>query len=168
MLSEPPLEIHGTMVRVSSLGYIRLREVLDCYLKTPAYFRAVGQSIPTWQDVESEYQRLAEDPSRFFLGVEVYRSSQLVGVVDVRVGYPTKEAATIGLLLIRADQQGKGIGSETLSLVEHHLKGIGTISRIWAGIGRGNRSVIKFWKSRGYKPTFRGFFGQIRWYEKKL
>ena len=79
---------------------------------SPSYFALIGMELPTLEDVVRDLQTLEVDPRRraflLFLGQEP------VGYLDAKLGYPEAEDATLSLLLIREDHQGRGLGRQAL------------------------------------------------------
>ena len=87
---------------------------------SPSYFALIGMELPTLEDVVRDLQTLEVDPRRraflLFLGQEP------VGYLDAKLGYPEAEDATLSLLLIREDHQGRGLGRQAL---ERFAAGLG-------------------------------------------
>lgn len=78
----------------------------------------------------------------------------LFGVVDVVRGWPDASAAHIGLLLIREDQQGRGLGSALLARVDKEISRWAEIERTTISIVEANAQVAKhFWRAHGFTPT---------------
>ncbi|RUP85189.1 GNAT family N-acetyltransferase [Glutamicibacter protophormiae] len=78
----------------------------------------------------------------------------LVGVADVLRGYPAEHQAYIGLLLVRGDRHGHGLGRR---LHDHVLELVQTwpeVSTLRLGVVETNAaSAVGFWEALGYEPT---------------
>ena len=78
----------------------------------------------------------------------------LVAVADVLRGYPAEHHAHIGLLLVRGDRHGHGLGRQ---LHDHVLD----LVRTWPEVGTLRLGVVEtnaasavgFWEALGYEPT---------------
>jgi ribosomal protein S18 acetylase RimI-like enzyme len=79
---------------------------------------------------------------------------RLAGVLDVvHSGYEgVAEHAYLELLMIAADQRGKGLGSKVLARLENYLIAHG-ISILLAGVQVNNPGAIRFWTGHGFKIT---------------
>ncbi|RLZ04101.1 N-acetyltransferase, partial [Kocuria tytonicola] len=78
----------------------------------------------------------------------------LVGIADVLRGYPAEHCAHIGLLLVRGDRHGRGLGRQ---LHRHVLDLVQTwpeVSTLRLGVVETNAtSAVGFWEALGYTPT---------------
>lgn len=87
---------------------------------------------------------------KFFVGF--YEAEQLVALLDLIVGYPDAETAYIGWFMMRAELQGKGIGSsivaEILSFLEKEH-----FCCVELGYIKGNEQAEHFWRKNGFSAT---------------
>lgn len=87
---------------------------------------------------------------KFFVGF--YEAEQLVALLDLIVGYPDAETAYIGWFMMRAELQGKGIGSsivaEILSFLEKE-----SFCCVELGYIKGNEQAEHFWRKNGFSAT---------------
>lgn len=82
----------------------------------------------------------------------VWAAGELVALLDVLRGWPAPDVAHIGLLQVRGDRQGQGIGRRVHELL---------LSRLWPEIAtlriaivQANAAVAEpFWRSLGYAPS---------------
>lgn len=83
----------------------------------------------------------------------VWCGAELVGLLDVLRGWPTAEVAHIGLLQVRGERQGRGIGRRTHELLLDEVSGWPEIRTLRIAIVATNASVAEsFWRSLGYVP----------------
>lgn len=90
----------------------------------------------------------------------VWRGPELVGVIDLLRGFPRAEAALIGLLLFREDEQARGAGREAFAQLEAIVRGWSEITAFRIGVVRSNSGVLGFWRKLGFAET-----GELRPYE---
>jgi ribosomal protein S18 acetylase RimI-like enzyme len=92
----------------------------------------------------------------------VYKESFPIGVIDLLIGYPAKEKAFIGLLLISEKHQKKGIGTQAYSELEKYIRQYPSIQTVRLSVVESNGWVLKFWEEMGFAKT-----GETRPYENK-
>lgn len=143
-------------------------EIHQLYQKSPTYFRLIGMEIPTLGDVEREVEALAHDPQRrcCLIAAPVHKdANQIVGYLDYKLHYPEPMAATISLLLIDEEHQGRGFGSLALEHLESLLSG--DLQRLYAVVYGNNLAAQRFWEARGFRH-FKDGGPSLRWYLKEL
>ncbi len=90
-------------------------------------------------------------------GIGLWDGAVLVAFADVLVGYPTPEHAFVGLLVVRGDRQGSGLGRALHDAVLVHLRqvpGAASLGRLRLGIVATNAAGAEpFWRALGYEPT---------------
>ncbi len=79
-----------------------------------------------------------------------FEEEKLVAVLDWISGYPTKETAWIGLFMVSAEKQGKGVGSGIIRGFMESLKAVG-YREIQLGVDRGNPQSFAFWRKNGFE-----------------
>jgi len=152
------------------------------YLKTPSYFDIISIPVPTLAEVETDLETAARDPRRFteLVLAPAHRQPQVppdealqdprsgrqvVGYLDYKLNYPVAGDATVNLLLVEGDVQGRGIGSSCVRDLERRLRG--RVRRVLASIYGQNPRARRFWEGLGYafaidaKPI-------LDWYAKKI
>lgn len=143
-------------------------EIHLLYQKSPTYFRLIGMEIPTLGDVEREVEALAHDPQRrcCLVAAPMHKEErQIVGYLDYKLHYPEPSAATISLLLIDEEHQGRGLGSLALEHLESLLSG--DLRRLYAVVYGNNLAAQRFWEARGFRH-FKDGGPSLRWYVKEL
>ena len=82
--------------------------------------------------------------------VGFFEGKKLVAVLDWISGYPAKETAWIGLFMVSAEKQGKGIGSGIIRDMAASLKAVG-YREIQLGVDKGNPQSLAFWTKNGFE-----------------
>lgn len=88
--------------------------------------------------------------------VGFFDQDDLVAVLDVILGYPQEKTAFIGLLMVDAKYQGKGVGSRIISECAACLKQWGFRS-IRLAIDEGNPQSKAFWIKNRFALTGEAF-----------
>jgi GNAT superfamily N-acetyltransferase len=88
-------------------------------------------------------------------GWGLWDGSVLVAFADVLIGYPVPTTAFVGLLLVRGDRHGTGLGRAMHDVVVERLRTTApAVRRLRLGIVRTNAAVAEpFWRRLGYAPT---------------
>lgn len=150
------------------------------YAKTPGYFDVISIPVPTLAEVRTDLETAARDARRHIELVllpprqqaprdealtDPVSGRQVVGYLDYKLDYPEAGDATVNLLLVGGDVQGRGIGGRCVRDLEERLRG--RSQRILASIYGRNPRARRFWERLGYafaidaKPV-------LDWYAKKL
>lgn len=150
------------------------------YEKTPGYFDVISIPIPTLAEVKTDLDTAVRDGRRRTELVllppqervprdaglaDPVSGRQVVGYLDYKLDYPDAGDATVNLLLIEGDLQGRGIGSRCVRDFEVRLRG--RVRRVLASIYGQNPGARRFWEGLGYafaidaKPV-------LDWYAKQL
>jgi GNAT superfamily N-acetyltransferase len=94
---------------------------------------------------------LAEDRKLVY---GVWAAGELVGLLDVLRGWPAPDVAHVGLLQVRGDRQGEGLGRRAHSLLLDVVAGWPEVRTLRLAIVSTNASVAEpFWRSLGYAPA---------------
>ncbi len=119
------------------------------YETVPAYYALFG-GLRT----DEAYKALTESPgvgdSHHAWGL--FEGGELIGHLDFVLGYPESTTAYLGLLLVRGDRHGRGLGRAAF---EQWLAWVmaGPFRRVRLGIVEGNESAFVFWERVGCRPT---------------
>ncbi|HEX5542354.1 MAG TPA: GNAT family N-acetyltransferase, partial [Micromonospora sp.] len=82
-----------------------------------------------------------------------WEEKKLLGIVDLVRGYPDASVAYIGLLQVRLEQQGCGLGERILRSTEALARGWPEIKRLRLAVVRGNWVAAGFWHRMGFAET---------------
>jgi RimJ/RimL family protein N-acetyltransferase len=142
---------------------------------TPSYYQAVSGVPPGAAEAQSTMTALPPDKTyadKFVWGL--YAGESMIGCADVIRGYPVREKAVIGLLLLAQPWQRRGLGRAFAALVEQAIGGWPEIERLRLGVAASNPGAQAFWRKLGYretgevKPPPAGFVAALRVMEKPL
>lgn len=77
----------------------------------------------------------------------------MIGCADVIRGYPVREKAVIGLLLLAEPWQRRGLGRAFAALVEQAIGAWKEIEMLRVGVAISNPGALAFWRKLGYLET---------------
>lgn len=124
-----------------TLGPASEEDLAACLEACAAFFAQVGQE-------PSVRELLDEKPpgpcEKEVLGVF---DPELVGVVDLLHGYPTPDTCFIGLLVLRPELRGRGLGRR----VEQALVQRSSGAKVRLAVNHDNPKGRAFWESCGYR-----------------
>lgn len=84
-------------------------------------------------------------------------------MIDCLVGFPTKDKAHIGLLLLNENYQSQGLGKLAYINLESYLRQFPSISKIRLAVVNTNNKVLKYWEKMGFHLT-----DEVKPYSNKL
>lgn len=88
------------------------------------------------------------------IGLEDGADGTLVAVADVLHGWPRPDVAHIGLLIVRDEERGRGIGRRMHEEVLELARSWGDVRTLRIGIVAANAAAAgPFWERLGYAPT---------------
>ncbi|OFZ53425.1 MAG: hypothetical protein A2428_10160 [Bdellovibrionales bacterium RIFOXYC1_FULL_54_43] len=141
-------------MRLLSGEPVEMEELQAVMEAVPNYAHRMTGVPPGKSDSLSTFSELPPGigyDDKFVFGV--YQRNRMVGCVDLIRGYPNVEIAMLGLLLLREDCQGQGLGKATFALVEDYVRKWESVRKIRIGVARINDIVLPFWKKQGFKET---------------
>ena len=129
-----------------------LPSVLALCESNPRYYQHFGEP-PTLENLAGSMRALPPGctPSqKSFLGF--FDADELAAILDLVRGYPDEGCAYVGLFMVAASRQGRGLGT---TLVEHVLDGLRGqgFSRVRLAYIEGNDQARSFWLARGFHPA---------------
>lgn len=81
-------------------------------------------------------------------------TDELVAVLDLIRGYPDPSYAFVGLLLVRWDLQGGGLGRAVWQLAEELITGWDGVRRVRLAVVETNaKMALGFWRAMGFAET---------------
>ncbi len=133
-----------------------LDAVTGLYRANPRFFQTLaGVDEPPMEHILSDMQEgpPGYDAHKYFLGVCLRESGELVGVADFVVGYPVAGKGFFGLLLLSEQHQSAGLGTEACELVEGWAREAHGVREVQIGVELVNEQAGRFWRKCGYAPT---------------
>lgn len=115
------IEKLSSKYQVRQLEKCDAQTVLDLYESNPLYFEHCPPP-PTIQSVEYDMRALPDGKSiadKHFVGF--FDGNNLVAVLDLIEKYPDKQTVFIGLFMVAAAYQGRGVGSKIVSSCSSNL-----------------------------------------------
>jgi len=128
-----------------------LQRVLEA---APAYFETVTGGPPGGAEAQSTFTALPPRKSyddKLVWGL--YSGDAMIGCADVIRGYPARDAAVIGLLLLAERWQRRGLGRAFAALVERRIASWPEIRRFRIGVVASDGGALAFWRTLGYRET---------------
>lgn len=104
-------------------------------------------ALPAGQDLRHKHSFVAR------------RDGLPVGLLDILNDYPASGTAFIGLLAIRENAQGRGVGRALFQEAERFARDVLKVTTLRLAVVEAN-PVAGFWKKMGFLPT-----GEIKLYE---
>jgi uncharacterized cupin superfamily protein/N-acetylglutamate synthase-like GNAT family acetyltransferase len=128
-------------------------EVLEIFQKSPKYFLDVEGALPSLKAAQHALvdgpQKTNENYFKEFLVIE--SEGRAVGVVDLHAHHPDTGVCYLGLLLLREDCFGRGLGKRCYALIEDYVQRALQCSTIKLGVSEQNH-VAGFWQKMGFLP----------------
>src|SRR6266576_3626504 len=132
-----------------------LQQVL---VAAPTYFHTVTGLPPGPAEAQSTFTALP--PGKDYDDKRVwglYARNDMIGCADVIRGYPMRDKAVIGLLLLALHWQRRGFGRAFALLVEQVIAAWPEITMLRVGVVEQNVGALAFWRKLGYVET-----GEVR------
>lgn len=136
---------------VSILDDSDVPEVLGLCNGNPRYYRYCPPPVSE-EGIRRDMRAIPEGKAlkdKFYLGF--WDGGVLIAVLDLICAFPDEKTAFIGFFMMRADMQGKGIGSKLVSEICAALKE--SFSYVRLGYVQGNEQPKHFWLKNGFVPT---------------
>jgi RimJ/RimL family protein N-acetyltransferase len=149
-----------------------LQHVLE---SSPAYFHTVTGLPPGPAEAQSTFTALP--PGKDYDDKRVwglYAGDDMIGCADVIRGYPVRDKAVIGLLLLAEHWQRRGFGRAFALLVERMIAAWPEITTLRIGVIEQNVGAVAFWRKLGYvengevKSPDQSYVGHVVVLEKPL
>jgi diamine N-acetyltransferase len=148
-MSDAPLTVRALSGEPDEMA--ALQRVLEA---APAYFHTVTGLPPGPAEAQSTFTALP--PGKNYDDKRVwglYSGNEMIGCADVIRGYPVRDKAVIGLLLLAEHWQRRGFGGAFALLVEQMIAAWPEIATLRTGIVEQNAGAVAFWNKLGYVET---------------
>jgi RimJ/RimL family protein N-acetyltransferase len=144
------MELRGERLLLTDIGLEAAAEILPAY-NGDAQFNLWRDGRPV---VDLEAVRADMLEAKSMPGGMVWRiadhSGALVGVATTAF-VPPPHGGWIGLLIIRQEFQGLGLGGEAADLLEEYLFADPDVTQIGLAVQSQNSRALAFWERRGYQ-----------------
>ncbi len=127
-------------------------KILQFYLEQPVYFEHCPPKPSkevVWKDMFGLPPRKSYGDKYFF---GLYTDDELIAVVDIIHGFPNEETLFLGLFMVCAHHQGKGLGSKVIDELVAYARRLG-FTGIRLAYVLGNNQSKNFWLNNQFKST---------------
>lgn len=150
--------------------------VLSIFECSPDYFLRVEGCLPSIETVHEAIlckpNTCCEQYIKEFLIIR--REGRPIGTVELHINHPGPRTSYIGLLLIREDMKGHGVGRACYEAVERYLRDHYDSKFVRLGVANDN-DVSGFWSKLGFRSNGRTYVwegerkaNQVVEYEKSI
>lgn len=141
-------------MRIDVISITDVAAVQKLFEATPQYFLNVSGSpagpLAAQEALTVFPPGLTRDP--LLLGA--FDGGELVGIAVAAVGFPAAHYAHLGLLLVREDRQGQGVGRRLHTAYLEHVGAYEEVTALRLSVVSTNAATAQpFWLSLGYLPT---------------
>jgi len=126
-----------------------LPEVLRVY-KQCEDFLALGPVATASMEMVREDIRHSREEGGSYCVIRT-AAGETAGILDFVPRHGPPGTAFLSLLMIGAPFRGRGIGSETVALLEAHLRERHAVRTVESGVQVNNKPGIRFWTGQGYR-----------------
>lgn len=120
-------------------------------VNAPSYCLSVSGEIAGINDGKEVFEALPPNfPREDKHVIGIFSQDILIGMIDCLIGFPTKEKAHIGLLLLDENYQAQGLGKSAYFKLEDYLRSFSSISKIRLAVVTTNKKVLKYWEKMGF------------------
>lgn len=145
------VQLLSKIYRVSKLEERDVPTIFQLCKGNPQYYHYCPPAV-SMDSIKEDMHALPKDKKledKYFLGF--WKDDELVAVMDLVLKYPDEKTAWIGLFMMNAKMQGKGIGSKIIEEVCIYLQK--KFSFIKLAYVKGNKQSENFWIKNKFNPT---------------
>jgi len=134
-------------------------EVLSIFESSPGYFISVEGCMPSKATVQEAILGKPKNPipqyQKEFLLIKDERGNP-IGTLELHINHPESEIAYIGLLLIREELIGHGLGRACYEAAEKYIRDTYGSRIVRLGVSDDN-DVSGFWSKLGFRSNGRSY-----------
>lgn len=126
-------------------------DIQQLMAENEAYFRLIKEERPTLESVKESYTVLSPNTGREQKTFAVfYKKGKCTAILDFIQDYPQKPVGLIGLFMLAADCQGKGIGKKLFRHIREASRKSG-FKKLRLGCYAVNGPGCRFWEKQGFQ-----------------
>lgn len=134
------------------------KEFLAFFLESPTYFESAHGCAASWATAK---HAILDEPAnkneKYFKEILIIElNEKAVGVLELHINDPEFGICYLGLLLIKEDHIGKGLGRRCYRLAEDYIKRAHGCHKVRLGVSKAN-DVSQFWEKMGFIDTGRTY-----------
>ena len=143
------MELHGKRLVLSNVGIEDAEALLPAFNGDEQFnlWSGLGSTM-SLAEIHTDMQETQALPRGVVWQISD-NTGTLIGVAETAV-LPYPRSAWIALLIIRHEFQGKGYGSEVVTLLEKHLFSYPETTHMGLAVLVKNTPALTFWEKRGY------------------
>lgn len=146
-------ELDRARLRLRELAEVDLPALPPVYLTNRQFLDWSNLSDYDGAALRRDWEEVRQTPGRFLLGIYRKGTGDAVGVVDFLEQNPDDGFPWLGLLIIRRDQQGQGIGHEAYERLAEYFRTDRGWQVLRLSILRQNLPAFAFWRHLGFRPV---------------
>ncbi|MCF1783035.1 GNAT family N-acetyltransferase [Lactobacillus mulieris] len=140
-------------ISASLLSEQDLSQIYKLCQTQPQYFKQMGQTL-SYQHLKHQLTALPDSglsqDSKQFWGF--WKGKELIAFCELILKFPEEDAAIIGWFMVKKSVAGRGLGSELIQSVKHHLSKL-KVNELILSYSDKNYSGKHFWQGQGFEPT---------------
>ena len=140
--------------RMQSTSTSELAALNRMLIVSASYFLLTQNRLPTaneGQELVSSVPPGAKREDKFLWAA--WQLESLVGCIEITRHWPARDLAYIGYLQVHDAKRRRGIGTQTLELACHRVRGWSGVRRLQLAVSENNASGLAFWLAVGFRVT---------------
>ncbi len=153
--ASPRPAVRVTRTEVLALGEADLAEIHDVRTRASDFFREVGDPPPTPASFRADLDDLPDGFTRADETIyRAYDDGRPVGYAEVLRGFAAPDQWMIGIVLVDAEQRGRGMGKAIVAAIAADAAQAGAGS-LAAGVIVARERSLSFWRREGFTEEAR-------------
>lgn len=150
-------DMDGYLVRI--LNESEISKLQKLFEESNDYFQIILNRDTLPSDAEFHFRHVPRGNTmedKFIYGV--FKTHELVGVMDLIRNYPDMDTWFLGLLILTPKERGSGLGKMTFEKVAEILRNNG-VKKIRISVANQNTKAFNFWTKLGFTENGTGHEG---------
>lgn len=145
------LDIDDAVLEFNNVSGNDLPGLLNLYNNVDDYKFATGLDKPlTLKELYHKYAETLVCKDEFFIGIELKKDSDLIGIIKGGVNNKVKNALWINSVIIDKKHQNKGYGKRAISKLIDYFKYNYRIDKTFISVVEENKNAKEFWSKLGF------------------